>query len=133
MELRNTSAGHSKFWKAELGLKVVRCSWGRIGTSGQSKDFTFASQMAAQCHFDSKVSEKLGHGYTVHRTGGSDPDGGGGWSTNYTSAPPTYFSNPVQNPIPVARAATPARLESAKPKPSQQPDPFFSSERKIDL
>jgi len=64
----NRSEGHSKFWHGKLvhlatGGAVVMCQWGRLGTTGQSKDFTFSSPRKAREFLDAKCLEKLGRGY----------------------------------------------------------------------
>lgn len=59
---------HNKFWIATIsddGL-IVHTKWGRVGTSGQSKDYSFPSKREAERFLDSKVYDKMrGGGYTV--------------------------------------------------------------------
>jgi uncharacterized protein (TIGR02996 family) len=58
----------SKFWEIELQGKSFTASWGRIGTTGQSKKQTFKSAAEAQRAHDKLVAEKLKKGYL--RVGG---------------------------------------------------------------
>lgn len=68
MERYECIAGSArKFWTIEIAeaasLVTVRTTWGRIGTEGQSKTFTFASTFAAAQFASKKTTEKLGKGY----------------------------------------------------------------------
>lgn len=59
----------NKFWgyKNEalpLGGFKVTCSWGRVGTAGQSKVFTFPNQWDADSFVLDKMEEKMAKGYT---------------------------------------------------------------------
>jgi WGR domain. len=45
VRLVNTTEGHRKFWAVEVVGRKALCSWGRIGTWIQSKEFQFDSAM----------------------------------------------------------------------------------------
>lgn len=53
----------SKFWEISLDGTAVTTRWGRIGSDGQSKTKTFASDQAAQKEYDSLVRSKVKSGY----------------------------------------------------------------------
>lgn len=55
--------GSNKFWKASVHGKTVTSHWGKIGTEGQTKDFSFPTELEAQAYFNKKVTEKLVKGY----------------------------------------------------------------------
>jgi len=60
--LENCRDNHFKFWRGELfNNGDVLCSWGRIGTTPQSKRFN----RVGSAFLTDKVSEKLGKGYRV--------------------------------------------------------------------
>jgi DNA ligase-1 len=53
----------SKFWEVCVaGCELTTC-WGRIGTEGQTKTKSFATEAKAQAEQDKLVDEKLGKGY----------------------------------------------------------------------
>jgi predicted DNA-binding WGR domain protein len=52
-----------KFWTVAVFGSTVTCTWGRIGTGGQSKNFPFGSTWAAKAYADKKRWEKLDKGY----------------------------------------------------------------------
>lgn len=58
----------SKFWEVEQAGCDVTVRFGRIGTNGQAKTKTFASDAAARKELDSLVKEKTGKGYSEVRT-----------------------------------------------------------------
>ena len=73
LELRDTFRNHYKFWEvSEPGVQTMGSSpryavtvrWGRIGTQGQEKTHMFSSLIEARAFRDSKVSAKLGKGYS---------------------------------------------------------------------
>lgn len=55
--------GADKFWFARLEGSSWTAEWGRRGTKGQSKTYTFATPEKAQADFEKKVREKLDKGY----------------------------------------------------------------------
>jgi predicted DNA-binding WGR domain protein len=54
-----------KFWEITLDGSALTTRWGRIGTSGQSKTKSCASDAAAQKEHDALVREKLSKGYSL--------------------------------------------------------------------
>ena len=55
--------GHKKFWTViVVGRCHVECTWGRIGTNGQSRIFYFDNGGAGR-YAARKVAEKLSKGY----------------------------------------------------------------------
>jgi len=63
VRLVNTTEGHRKFWAVEVVGRKALCSWGRIGTWIQSKEFQFDSADAAIDFACKKAQSKLGKGY----------------------------------------------------------------------
>jgi predicted DNA-binding WGR domain protein len=64
--LECTEGNHYKFWSGEIETApYIRLAtrWGRIGTAGQGKEYTFRSLEAARLKLDSIVGEKLAKGY----------------------------------------------------------------------
>jgi predicted DNA-binding WGR domain protein len=64
--LECTEGNHYKFWSGEVETVpyirlVVR--WGRIGTAGQGKEYTFPSIGAARAKLSEIAREKLAKGY----------------------------------------------------------------------
>lgn len=55
----------SKFWEARVAGETLTVRFGRIGTSGQTKDKSFANAAAAQKEYDKLVKEKTGKGYVA--------------------------------------------------------------------
>lgn len=53
-----------KFWFARLEGSRWTAEWGRRGSKGQSKTYTFATPKEAQADFDAKAREKLDKGYS---------------------------------------------------------------------
>lgn len=53
----------NKFWEIELAGTSVITTWGRIGSSGQSKSKEFATEAKAQTEYDKLVREKTSKGY----------------------------------------------------------------------
>src|ERR1051326_5562668 len=64
--------GSSKFWEITLDGLSVTTRWGRIGTAGQSKAKTFATEAAARREHDGLVAEKVKKGY---KPAAASPDG----------------------------------------------------------
>jgi DNA ligase 1 len=56
-------AGASKFWEIWMEGKDVTTSWGKIGTTGQTKTKTFADEAKAKREYDKLLEEKTGKGY----------------------------------------------------------------------
>lgn len=52
-----------KFWDGSCDGNIVRVCFGRMGTNGQNKEWTFASTEEARAHLDKVVKEKLRKGY----------------------------------------------------------------------
>ncbi len=57
------SGTSSKFWEIAVSGKLVTTRWGRIGTTGSSKQQAFASPAAAAAEHDKLVREKVKKGY----------------------------------------------------------------------
>lgn len=60
---------HYKFWKYDVvtsgNSHVLKCSWGRLGTSGQEKQFTYSAEYLAIGEGRAKLDEKRRKGYRV--------------------------------------------------------------------
>lgn len=69
--LEHTTDGHRKFyevrvlWAQSAEEYVVRTSWGRIGTSGQSGERKFFVAKAAAKYAQETLEDKLAKGYVV--------------------------------------------------------------------
>jgi predicted DNA-binding WGR domain protein len=66
--LECTEGNHYKFWEAAIEVEVsgnaqLVTRWGRIGTAGQTREYTFRLVTAARSRLDSIVREKLNKGY----------------------------------------------------------------------
>lgn len=68
-ELVMIGGGHRKFWTVETKGTVMTCTWGRVGTQGQTKGWVFASPTIAEDNARAKLNEKLAKGY-VDAAGG---------------------------------------------------------------
>ncbi len=90
------SGNSSKFWQIDLDDAAFTTSFGRIGTSGQTKTKTFANASAAKSAHDKLVAEKVKKGYVL--------------VVDTTSAPAP--SAPHEPPA-AAPAAAPAPAEEA--------------------
>jgi predicted DNA-binding WGR domain protein len=55
--------GSSKFWEVALDGSHQTVKFGRIGTAGQSKTKSFASEAEAKKDTDKLIAEKTGKGY----------------------------------------------------------------------
>src|SRR5882672_249694 len=53
----------NKFWGYKVKGLVVTCKWGRLGTTGQQKDFPFSDQWDLDKFIADKTDEKLDKGY----------------------------------------------------------------------
>lgn len=53
----------SKFWEIQLGQKSLTTWWGKIGTAGQTKTLSFASDSEAEKQYEKLVAEKTKKGY----------------------------------------------------------------------
>ncbi|QEG20675.1 DUF5724 domain-containing protein [Mariniblastus fucicola] len=54
----------NKFWEIELTGESVVTTWGRIGSKGQTKTKSFASEDKAKEAFEKMIKDKTGKGYT---------------------------------------------------------------------
>ena len=64
-ECIDREVNHRKYWVVtRLSPTLVRCAWGRIGTKGQSKDFSFTTAYRTTDFVNKKIREKLGKGYS---------------------------------------------------------------------
>lgn len=64
----NAAKNHKKFWNVEVSGRTALCSWGRIGSWEQTKEFTFHSNQEAVEFAVDKAASKLDRGYI--RVGG---------------------------------------------------------------
>lgn len=53
----------NKFWGYKVSGLTVTCKWGRLGTAGQLKNFSFDSQYDLDKFIGDKTNEKLDKGY----------------------------------------------------------------------
>lgn len=53
----------NKFWGYKINGMTVTCKWGRLGTAGQSKDFSFKTQYDLNEFVNDKTEEKTNKGY----------------------------------------------------------------------
>ena len=53
----------NKFWGYKVNGLTVTCKWGRLGTAGQQKDFSFKSQYDLDEFIEDKTEEKVNKGY----------------------------------------------------------------------
>lgn len=90
----------NKFWQIDLEASELRIAWGKIGTTGQSQNKSFASSAAAQAELDKLVLEKTKKGY-VEVTAGA------------ALAVAAKSTTPAVNAEPPARAV-PAATKSKK-------------------
>ncbi|HJZ58763.1 MAG TPA: WGR domain-containing protein, partial [Gemmataceae bacterium] len=60
--------GASKFWEVWIDGKDVTTRWGKIGTNGQQKTKTFASEEKAKKEYDKLLAEKTDKGYAEKTT-----------------------------------------------------------------
>jgi uncharacterized protein (TIGR02996 family) len=58
-----TDEKSNKFWNIDRQGRTLTVSWGRIGTTGQTKPKDFPTEAAARNEHDKLVAEKLGKGY----------------------------------------------------------------------
>jgi predicted DNA-binding WGR domain protein len=72
IELTNTTENHNKFWIGEMldGGRRVRCTWGRIGSLGNEKEFRFDDTGGARRFLNQKCNEKLRKGYVERKAQG---------------------------------------------------------------
>jgi DNA ligase-1 len=56
-------ATSSKFWQIEIAGKDVTTTWGKVGTTGQTKTKTFGDEAKARKEYEKLVEEKTGKGY----------------------------------------------------------------------
>jgi predicted DNA-binding WGR domain protein len=98
---------HSKFWTIDRAAAKVTTSWGRIGTAGQSKTKSFATDALAKKEVAKLIAEKTRGGYKAIA-------GSAKASKPSTPAPPA----PFRNAIPAAELWTlgeQIRKHAAKP------------------
>ncbi len=107
------SGSSSKFWEIALEGSLFTVRWGKLGTSGQQQEKSFASAALAQKEHDKLVAEKLKKGY--QEVAASD-------------APPLAVALPVaaaasaaRAPVAVAVAAAPAQVAAQLPPPKVTP------------
>lgn len=62
------SANNNKFWHGHVEGTTCKTNWGRVGDTGQFKDYPFGSASAAEAKLQSLVSSKLKKGYTRQHT-----------------------------------------------------------------
>jgi predicted DNA-binding WGR domain protein len=62
-ELIYVGGGHRKFWTVETNGATMTCTWGRMGTVGQTKSWSYGSAAVAMSTARSKLQEKLAKGY----------------------------------------------------------------------
>jgi predicted DNA-binding WGR domain protein len=68
IHLECTEGNHYKFWEAAIEVEMsgkarLVTRWGRIGSAGQTREYTFNLVTAARSRRDSIVREKLAKGY----------------------------------------------------------------------
>ena len=61
--LRYQDEKSDKFWTITLDGSTVSVHFGRVGTAGQRKEFSFDDETAAQQAFEKRLAEKLKEGY----------------------------------------------------------------------
>ena len=99
----------SKFWAISVSGAAHTVVYGKIGTAGQSKVKTFASDAAALQDAGKLIAEKVGKGY-VETTAGAPP----------------------ATPTPVAAAKPKPAAKVAEPEPAKVAEPG-AVERRVDL
>ena len=60
---RSPRGASNKFWEVTVSGDSLTARWGRIGTSGQTKEKTFASNKEAQVDADKQFKKKVSKGY----------------------------------------------------------------------
>lgn len=80
----------SKFWEIDLTGAKYTVRWGRIGTSGQEKPFSFPNPAKAQAEADKLVAEKKKKGYVEI--------GGGKAAKGAKAKPAPRSANAARNP-----------------------------------
>lgn len=63
IEYHNTQGKSSKFWAGSTHGNVMKTSWGKIGTKGQSTEKVFGSEAEAKAALKKLVAEKTKKGY----------------------------------------------------------------------
>jgi predicted DNA-binding WGR domain protein len=113
--------GSSKFWEVSVDGSDMTVTYGRIGTSGQTKTKSFATNEAAQKEADKLVAEKTKKGYSeVGGDAAASPS-----PAAKTSASAAKASAPAAKaPAPVASAADAEAVDvTAAPAPTASPSP----------
>jgi predicted DNA-binding WGR domain protein len=59
----NTDDGHNKFWSVSVNGSVMKTTWGKNGTSGQTSEKSFSSPQAAADAASKLTKEKKAKGY----------------------------------------------------------------------
>ncbi|MBN8609033.1 MAG: DUF4132 domain-containing protein [Deltaproteobacteria bacterium] len=104
--------GSSKFWEVSVDGTDMTVTYGRIGTTGQTKTKSFATNEAAQKEADKLVLEKTKKGYAEV----------GGDATAKASAPAAKASAPAAKAsAPAAKASAPAAKASAPAAKASEP------------
>lgn len=99
----------SKFWEVELSGTELTVRFGRIGTQGQSKTKSFASDAAASKEHDKLVKEKTGKGYAEVAVAE-----GAALASVESSAAPAVAADQIDNSQ-STRATKPIAATAAKP------------------
>ncbi len=58
-----TEDGAAKFWEIWMDANDVTTRWGKIGTNGQQKTKSFATEDKARAEYEKMLAEKTGKGY----------------------------------------------------------------------
>jgi predicted DNA-binding WGR domain protein len=106
--------GSSKFWEVSVDGSDMTVTYGRIGTSGQTKTKSFATNEAAQKEADKLVAEKTKKGYAEV----------GGDAASKASAPAAKASAPAAKAsAPAAKASAPAASTAAPASDASTSEP----------
>ena len=138
----------SKFWEIALDGSAVTVRFGRIGTAGQSKTKTFASDGEARREHDKLVKEKTGKGYAEVAvadgailpavpmgtgTGTATGSGSGSGGLNAQAAPTSVHPQATATALAHAAAADPgsfagqAGAEASAADAADRPAPALSA------
>ena len=105
----------SKFWEVEVVGDEVTTRWGRIGTAGQSKSKTYASESAARLDADAQLAKKLKGGYLEVAV--------------VASVTPSLVGAvaSVQTSVPEAAGSSKPALKDTEPKPETETCLLYTS------
>lgn len=67
-----TDDGAAKFWEISMDGNDVTTRWGKIGTNGQQKTKSFASEDKARAEYEKLLAEKSGKGYVEKESENGD-------------------------------------------------------------